>query len=93
MSSSVVERQYWTVRTNAQRDTDLSDGFSGRIENHTAGVGLNDDVAYHFIWIRRRRTMTPARGAGVKTGSGRLRISCAARTIRVKWLRDEQPTT
>lgn len=36
VSTSYVERQNWTVRTNMRRYTRLSNGFSRKIQNHAA---------------------------------------------------------
>lgn len=41
ISTSFVERQNWTVRTNLRRYTRLSNGFSRKLENHAAAVALN----------------------------------------------------
>jgi hypothetical protein len=39
-STSFVERQYWTVRTNRRRYTPV-EGFRRNLENHIAAVALN----------------------------------------------------
>ena len=52
ISTSFVERQNWTVRTNMRRYTRLSNGFSRKLENHAAAVALNY-FAYNFIKIHR----------------------------------------
>jgi hypothetical protein len=64
ISTSFVERQNWTVRTNMRRYTRLSNGFSRKLQNHTAAVALNY-FAYNFIKIHRTLRMTPAMAAGV----------------------------
>ena len=64
ISTSFVERQNWTVRTNMRRYTRLSNGFSRKLENHAAAVALNY-FAYNFIKIHRTLRMTPAMAAGV----------------------------
>jgi IS1 family transposase len=64
VSTSFVERQNWTVRTNMRRYTRLSNGFSRKIENHAAAVALNY-FAYNFIKIHRTLRMSPAMAAGV----------------------------
>jgi len=64
ISTSYVERQNWTVRTNMRRYTRLSNGFSRKIENHAAAVALNY-FAYNFIKIHRTLRVTPAMAAGV----------------------------
>lgn len=64
ISTSMVERQNWSVRTAMRRYTRLSNGFSRKIENHTAAVALNY-FAYNFIKIHRSLRVTPAMAAGV----------------------------
>jgi IS1 family transposase len=64
ISTSFVERQNWTVRTNMRRYTRLSNGFSRKLQNHTAAVALNY-FAYNFIKIHQTLRMTPAMAAGV----------------------------
>ena len=66
VSTSFVERPNWTVRTNMRRYTRLSNGFSRKIENHSAAVALNCFV-YNFIKIHRTLRVTPAMAAGVTT--------------------------
>jgi IS1 family transposase len=64
ISTSFVERQNRTVRTNMRRYTRLSNGFSRKLENHAAATALNY-FAYNFIKIHRTLRMTPAMAAGV----------------------------
>jgi len=64
ISTSYVERQNWTVRTNVRRYTRLSNGFSRKIENHAPAVALNH-FAYDFVRIHRSLRVTPAMAAGV----------------------------
>ena len=64
ISTSYVERQNWTVRTNMRRYTRLSNGFSRKLENHEAAVALNY-FAYNFIKIHRTLRVSPAMAAGV----------------------------
>jgi IS1 family transposase len=64
VSTSFVERQNWTVRTNMRRYTRLSNGFSRKLENHAAAVALNY-FAYNFIKIHRTLRTSPAMAAGV----------------------------
>jgi IS1 family transposase len=64
ISTSFVERQNWSVRTAMRRYTRLSNGFSRKIENHTAAIALNY-FAYNFIKIHRSLRATPAMAAGV----------------------------
>lgn len=64
ISTSIVERQNWSVRTAVRRYTRLSNGFSRKIENHAAVVALNY-FAYNFIRIHRSLRVSPAMAAGV----------------------------
>jgi len=64
ISTSFVERQNWTVRTNMRRYTRLSNGFSRKLENHAAAVALNY-FSYNFIKIHRTLRVTPAMAAGI----------------------------
>jgi hypothetical protein len=64
VSTSLVERQNWTARTNMRRYTRLSNGFSRKLENHAAATTLNY-FAYNFIKIHRTLRMSPAMAAGV----------------------------
>jgi len=66
ISTSFVERQNWTVRTNMRRYTRLSNGFSRKLENHIAAVALQYFV-YNFVRIHRTLRVTPAMAAGVTT--------------------------
>lgn len=64
VSTSFVERQNWTVRTNMRRYTWLSNGFSRKLENHAAAVALNY-FANNVIKIHRTLRMSPAMAAGI----------------------------
>jgi hypothetical protein len=64
ISTSFVERQNWTVRTNLRRYTRLSNGFSRKLENHIAAVALQYFI-YNFVRIHRTLRVTPAMAAGV----------------------------
>lgn len=66
ISTSLVERQNWTVRTTMRRYTRLSNGFSRKIENHMAAVALNY-FAYNFIKTHSTLRTPPAMAAGVTT--------------------------
>jgi IS1 family transposase len=66
ISTSFVERQNWTVRTNLRRYTRLSNGFSRKLENHAAAVALQYFV-YNFVRIHRSLRTSPAMAAGVTT--------------------------
>jgi len=63
-STSFVERQNWTVRTNMRRYTRLSNGFSRSLRSHAASPALNY-FAYNFIKIHRTLRTSPAMAAGV----------------------------
>lgn len=52
ISTSYVERQNLSVRMMMRRYTRLTNGFSRKIENHSAAVALNY-FAYNFIRIHR----------------------------------------
>ena len=64
ISTSIVERQNWSVRTAMRRYTRLSNGFSRKLQNHAAAVALNY-FAYNFIKIHRSLRVSPAMAAGV----------------------------
>jgi IS1 family transposase len=64
ISTSFVERQNWTIRTNLRRYTRLSNGFSRKLENHAAAVALNY-FAYNFVKIHQTLRTSPAMAAGV----------------------------
>lgn len=64
ISTSYVERHNWSVRTSVRRYTRLSNGFSRKVENHSAAVALNY-FAYNFIQIHRTLRVSPAMAAGV----------------------------
>jgi IS1 family transposase len=64
ISTSIVERQNWSVRTAMRRYTRLSNGFSRKIENHAAAVALYY-FSYNFIKIHRTLRISPAMAAGV----------------------------
>ena len=64
VSTSFVERQNWTVRTTMRRYTRLSNGFSRKLENHSAATALNY-FAYNFLKIHRTLRVSPAMAAGV----------------------------
>jgi len=57
ISTSYVERQNLTMRMSMRRFTRLTNGFSRKIENHTAAVSLHY-AAYNFA--RPPRTLTKA---------------------------------
>ncbi len=64
ISTSLIERQNWTLRTHMRRLTRLSNGFSRKLENLQAAVALHYCV-YNFCRIHRTLRITPAMAAGV----------------------------
>jgi hypothetical protein len=64
VSTSFVERQNWSVRTNMGGYTRLSNGFSRKLENQAAATALNY-FAHNFIRIHRTLRTSPAMAAGV----------------------------
>lgn len=64
ISTSLVERQNWTLRTGVRRMTRLSNGFSRKLENLRAAVALHY-AAYNFCKPHRTIKTTPAMRAGV----------------------------
>lgn len=64
LSTSYVERQNLTVRMQQRRFTRLTNGFSKKLENHVAAVGLY--VAhYNLCRVHEALRMTPAMALGV----------------------------
>jgi IS1 family transposase len=64
ISTSLIERQNLTMRMSMRRFTRLTNGFSKKIENMKAAVGLHF-AHYNFVRIHRTIRMTPAMAAGV----------------------------
>jgi len=64
ISTSRIERQNWTLRTNMRRLTRLANGFSRKLENLKAAVALHY-ANYNFCRIHRSLRVTPAMAAGV----------------------------
>jgi IS1 family transposase len=68
VSTSYVERQNLTMRMHMRRFTRLTNGFSKKIENHTAAVAIH---FMHYNFARPHKTLanpyprTPAMAAGV----------------------------
>jgi len=64
ISTSYVERQNLTLRMQQRRFTRLTNGFSKKLENHAAAVGLY--VAhYNFCRVHEALRITPAMHLGV----------------------------
>lgn len=64
VSTSLVERSNWTVRTFSRRFGRLCAGFSKRLPHLQAASALFI-CWYNFCWIHRSLGMTPAMAAGV----------------------------
>lgn len=64
ISTSLIERQNLTMRMSMRRITRLTNGFSKKIENMKAAVGLHF-AHYNFVRLHRSIRMTPAMAAGV----------------------------
>lgn len=64
ISTSFIERANLTMRMGMRRFTRLTNGFSKKIENHTAAVALHM-MHYNFVRIHSTLRTTPAMAAGV----------------------------
>lgn len=53
VSTSYVERQNLTMRTNIRRFTRLTNDFSKKLENHVAAISLH--VAHYNLCVRTAR--------------------------------------
>lgn len=64
ISTSFVERQNLTMRTNIRRFTRLTNAFSKKVENHAHAVSLHF-MFYNFARMHKTLRVTPAMAAGV----------------------------
>ncbi len=64
ISTSYVERQNLTMRTNIKRFTRLTNAFSKKVENHMHAISLHF-MYYNFCRIHQTLRVTPAMEAGV----------------------------
>lgn len=64
ISTSYIERANLTVRMGMRRFTRLTNGFSKKIENHSAAVAIHL-MHYNYARIHKTLRVTPAMAAGV----------------------------
>ncbi len=64
VSTSYIERANLTMRMSMRRFTRLTNGFSKKIENHSASVAIHM-MHYNFARIHKTLRVTPAMAAGV----------------------------
>jgi IS1 family transposase len=64
VSTSYIERANLTMRMGMRRFTRLTNGFSKKIENHSAAVAIHM-MHYNFARIHKTLRVTPAMAAGV----------------------------
>jgi len=64
VSTSLVERQNFTMRMSIRRLAKLTNAFSQKIENHALSVALHY-MHYSFARIHKTLRVTPAMAAGV----------------------------
>jgi len=64
ISTSYIERQNLSMRMGIRRFTRLTNGFSKKIENHAASVGLYY-MHYNFCRVHSTLRVTPAMEAGI----------------------------
>ena len=64
ISTSYIERANLTMRMGMRRFTRLTNGFSKKIENHSASVAIHM-MHYNFARIHKTLRIAPAMAAGV----------------------------
>ncbi len=64
VSTSYIERANLTLRMGSRRFTRLTNGFSKKIENHSASVAIHL-MHYNYARIHKSLRITPAMAAGV----------------------------
>ena len=64
VSTSYIERSNLTMRMGMRRFTRLTNGFSKKIENHSAAVAIHL-MHYNFARIHKTLRITPAMAAGI----------------------------
>jgi IS1 family transposase len=64
ISTSYIERANLTMRMGMRRFTRLTNGFSKKIENHSAAVAIHI-MHYNYARIHKSLRITPAMAAGV----------------------------
>jgi hypothetical protein len=64
ISTSIVERQNLTMRMSMRRFTRLTNGFSKKVENLRAAVGLHF-AHYNFVRVHKSLRITPAMAADI----------------------------
>jgi IS1 family transposase len=64
VSTSFIESANLTMRMGMRRFTHLTNGFSKKIENHSAAIALHM-MHYNFVRIHQTLRVTPAMAAGV----------------------------
>lgn len=64
ISTSYIERANLTMRMGMRRFTRLTNGFSKKIENHSASVAIHL-MHYNFARIHKSLRITPAMAAGI----------------------------